>query len=99
MVQRAGLSDWPRPFNTLRTSAATDIRRMYGIDAEAVWLGHSPDTAAKHYVRVPETLADMARRCGWEIDAKSDATVTQKTMLMCKDIHYVKVYTQSQVVV
>ena len=54
MMKSAGMTLWPDPFNALRSSAATDIAKKYGTACEAEWLGHSPQTALKHYLRASD---------------------------------------------
>lgn len=63
IVLRAGLEKWNKLFQNLRASAATDINKRYGEQAEAAWVGHSPDIARKHYLQV--TPADIAAARQW----------------------------------
>lgn len=57
IIERAGLDPWPRLFQNLRKSAASDIFEAFGAVAEKEWLGHSQETAMKHYLHsTPETF-------------------------------------------
>jgi integrase len=51
IVERAGLSPWPRLFQNLRSSLATDWAQIYPAAEVARWLGHSVMIAARHYVQ------------------------------------------------
>ncbi len=51
IVGRAGLSTWPRLFQNLRASCATDWVAEFPNKDVASWLGHSPLVAAVHYLR------------------------------------------------
>lgn len=50
-IRRAGLSEWPRPFHTLRASCETDWTREFGLTNATYWAGNSPRTATAHYLR------------------------------------------------
>ena len=64
IVQRAGVEDYPKPFQNLRASAATDVNRKFGTTAESRWIGHGAAIAEGHYLMVdPETL-ERAKREG-----------------------------------
>ncbi len=51
IVEAAGLSTWPRLFQNLRSSLATDWAQIYPAHEVARWMGHSVTIAAKHYVQ------------------------------------------------
>ena len=56
IVFRAGVEDYPKPFQNLRASAATDVRDEFGAQAESLWIGHGTAIAEGHYLMVtPET--------------------------------------------
>ena len=59
IVFRAGVEDYPKPFQNLRASAATDVRREYGTRAESDWIGHDAAIADEHYDMV---TADELRK-------------------------------------
>ena len=65
IVLRAGLHSWPMPGNNLRASLVTDLYNgkypKLGIHTIAAWLGHSPQTAMKHYTRVRDEDFDKVR--------------------------------------
>ena len=73
LIKRAGLTPWPRLFNTLRASCETDLLETLPMSAVTEWLGHSAAVALKHYIRVPEHVYERAAQSG----AKSGARVVQ----------------------
>jgi len=54
IVTRAGHKPWPRLFQNLRASCATDWVERYPNHVVAKWLGHSPMIAATHYLQTRE---------------------------------------------
>ncbi len=56
IIGRAGLKPWPKLFQNLRATRATELADMPGIPAHvaAEWLGHSNTIADKHYRQVTE---------------------------------------------
>lgn len=57
-IGRAGLEPWPRVFQNLRASAATDLADRFPIHKVCKWIGHSVDTAKRHYL--------ILRNCEYE---------------------------------
>lgn len=64
IVQRAGVEDYPKPFQNLRASAATDVYNMYGTMAESRWIGHGAAIAEGHYLMVAPGTLERAKREG-----------------------------------
>lgn len=54
IITRAGHKPWPRLFQNLRASCATDWVERYPNHVVAKWLGHSPMIAATHYLQTRE---------------------------------------------
>jgi integrase len=54
IITRAGFEPWPRLFQNLRASCATDWVERYPNHVVAKWLGHSPLIAATHYLQARE---------------------------------------------
>jgi hypothetical protein len=50
IISKAGHELWPRLFQNLRASCATDWVERYPSHVVAKWLGHSPKVAAQHYL-------------------------------------------------
>ncbi len=76
LIERVGLTPWPRLFHTLRASCETDLLERFPISAVTEWLGHSAAVALKHYARVPEELFQRAAEGG----AESGAVLVQNAV-------------------
>ncbi len=59
IIANAGLTPWPKLFQNLRASRATELAADYPGHVAAAWLGHSTDVAQRHYWQV--TDADFAK--------------------------------------
>lgn len=59
ILKRAGIEPWPKLFNALRASRATELAAQFPPVACSAWLGHSPTTAITHYQVVTDD--DFAR--------------------------------------
>jgi len=54
IIKRAGLAAWPKLFQNLRASRATELAAEYPSHVAAYWLGHSTLVASKHYWQVTD---------------------------------------------
>ena len=54
IITRSGHKPWPRLFQNLRASCATDWVKKYPNHVVAKWLAHSPMIAATHYLQPRE---------------------------------------------
>ncbi len=59
IIKRAGLTPWPKLFQNLRASRATELASEFPAHVAAEWTGHSEKIAQEHYWRV--TDADFAK--------------------------------------
>jgi len=59
IVRRAGLKPWPKLWQNLRATRATELVRKYPQHVAAAWCGHTVQIADKHYWQVTE--ADYQR--------------------------------------
>ena len=59
IIRRAGLESWPKLFQNLRASRATELANQFPAHVAAAWLGHSTLIANKHYWQVTDD--DFAR--------------------------------------
>jgi integrase len=73
IITRAGQKPWPRLFQNLRSSRATDWVEAYPSHIVAAWLGHSTAIAAAHYLQVRDHHFD-AVVAGGGIHATRHAT-------------------------
>lgn len=76
IIARAGLTPWPRLFQNMRASCATDWASEFPIHDAASWLGHSPMIAAQHYLKPRDEHSRKAAGLGG--GAQSDARVGPK---------------------
>lgn len=49
LINRSGNDLWPKLFQNLRMSCATDLLNHYHVQKVAAWLGHSVNVLLKHY--------------------------------------------------
>ena len=74
MILRAGMKPWPRLFQNLRSSRATQwLDEAFPPHAVADWMGHSQEVLSKHYTQVLDTHLERATG-----SAKSGAVDVQK---------------------
>jgi len=59
IIRKAGLTPWPKLFQNLRSTRATELASDFPAHVAAEWMGHSTVVADKHYWRV--TDADFER--------------------------------------
>ncbi len=82
IIERAGHAAWPRLFQNLRASCATDWVERYPAHVVAKWLGHSPKVAATHYLQAREHHFDdvvTGGRGGLEADPSCSADCSAPT--------------------
>ena len=54
IVGRAGLQPWPKLFQNMRASRATELVKDFPEHIVTAWMGHSKKIAQKHYLQVTE---------------------------------------------
>jgi integrase len=62
IIKRAGLTAWPKLFQNLRASRATELAAEYPGHVAAAWLGHSNKIADDHYRQVTDADFERAAR-------------------------------------
>ena len=60
IIAKAGLKPWPKLFQNLRASRATELAAEHPAHVAADWLGHSTTIADKHYWQVTDADFDRA---------------------------------------
>ena len=60
IIERAGVKPWPRLFQNMRASCATDWVERFPAHVVAGWLGHSPLIAAQHYLQTRDAHFELA---------------------------------------
>ena len=71
IIAKAGLKTWPKLFQNLRATRATELAAEYPAHVAAEWLGHSTMVAQKHYWRV--TDADFEKAASQPAEAVQKA--------------------------
>ena len=69
ILDRAGLTHWPKLFHNLRASRQTELAERYPIHVVCAWLGNSARVANEHYLQVTEAHYEQ----GAHIPAQSAA--------------------------
>ena len=54
IIDRAGLSRWPKLFQNLRASRQTELEESFPTHVVCKWMGNSPKVAYKHYLQTTE---------------------------------------------
>ncbi|MGL4512086.1 MAG: tyrosine-type recombinase/integrase [Lacipirellulaceae bacterium] len=62
IVERAGLTPWPKLFQNLRATRATELADRHPQHVAAAWLGHSVKVAQGHYWQVHDEHFDAAQQ-------------------------------------
>lgn len=52
ITSKAGFQKIPRPFDNMRMTRSNEVRERFGEYCESMWIGHSRQTARKHYYKV-----------------------------------------------
>ncbi|MEI7686567.1 MAG: phage integrase SAM-like domain-containing protein [Planctomycetota bacterium] len=73
IIERAGLTPWPKTFQNLRSTRETELLATCPVHVVVSWLGNSAAVAMAHYAQV--TDADFAKAS--EGNANCNATLTQ----------------------
>ena len=61
LLDRLGISKWPRVFHNLRSSRQTELQELHPVHVVCKWLGNSPEVARDHYLQVRESDYEKAR--------------------------------------
>lgn len=72
ILHRAGVPAWPKMFQNLRASRATELANEYPAHAAAAWLGHSVIVSSKHHWQVTDGDFEAAAR--GNVAASNDAS-------------------------
>jgi len=54
IIERAGLTPWPKLFQNLRSTRETELAEKYPLHVVCAWIGNSQPVAAKHYLQVTD---------------------------------------------
>ena len=79
-IEAAGVSEWPKLFQNMRSSRQTELSAVYPITDVCAWMGNSLQVAGNHYL---QPLGDSFQRAAekgalaTQIPTHSDAPTTQ----------------------
>jgi len=62
IIKRAGLTAWPKLWQNLRATRATELAQQFPQHVAAAWCGHSAKVAADHYLQVTGAHFEAAIR-------------------------------------
>ena len=79
IIARAGLAPWPKLFQNLRASRATELAKENPPHVAAAWLGHSTLIAQKHYWQVTDADYERASGAANEAPEKAAHKAAQQT--------------------
>lgn len=68
------MTPWPKLFQNLRSSLATDLVQYEALHVVARWTGHTVETMRKFYLQVTKEHRENARRREKEAKAKASET-------------------------
>ena len=71
MITRAGVTAWPKLFQNLRASRATELLATFPAHVVNAWLGHTEEVAEAHYRLV--TNQHYALACSAQCSAQCSA--------------------------
>lgn len=60
IIKRAGVKEWPKQFQNLRSTRETELANTYPIHVVCRWLGNSPSVAMKHYLQMTDEHFEKA---------------------------------------
>ncbi|MCP4375203.1 MAG: site-specific integrase [bacterium] len=77
MVEKAGLTVWPKLFQNLRSTRETELAEQYPVQVVCAWIGNSPAVAAKHYLQVTDEHFSKAVQNPVQYDAANARTASR----------------------
>ncbi len=77
IIQRAGIEPWPKTFQNLRATRATEVANEYGESKESKWIGHSRRVATKHYLQITDDDYATAAKSPTSLDQAESPNLEQ----------------------
>jgi integrase len=79
IIERAGLTPWPKLFHNLRASRQTELLDCFPVKAVCSWLGNSQPVALEHYAQVTDDhfRAAITQATPGRGEAESEAVAKQ----------------------
>ena len=76
IIERAGVTPWPKLFQNLRSTRETELANEFPIHVVCEWIGNSRPVAMKHYLQTTEEHFEAAAS-----DQKSAANALQNVQV------------------
>ena len=85
IIRRTGLIPWPKLFQNMRLTRATELAAEFPAHVCTAWMGHAKRVAEEHYWRTTED--DFQRAMGWSASTEKAAgkTAEQAAASACTD--------------
>jgi integrase len=71
IIKRAGLVQWPKMFQNLRSSRETELAQMFPLHVVTAWLGNTPRVAQEHYLQLRDS--DFAKAIAGQFEEPKKA--------------------------
>ena len=62
LILKAKVDEWPRLFHNLRASRETELLEEFPVHVVAMWMGHDPKVALKHYAQTTDEHFERAAK-------------------------------------
>lgn len=62
LTLKAKVDEWPRLFHNLRASRETELLEEFPVHVVAMWMGHDPKVALKHYAQTTDEHFERAAK-------------------------------------
>jgi integrase len=77
ILNKAGITPWPRPFHNLRSSRETELMDHYPPHAVQEWIGNSEKVAREHYLQITPDLCRRATQNATHQGVANDCNALQ----------------------
>ncbi|MGC3970995.1 MAG: site-specific integrase [Pirellulales bacterium] len=77
IIERAGVTTWPKTFQNLRSTRATELIDKYPIQNVAEWMGHAPEMLLKHYAQLRTAMFEAQGRAAADQEKPGAAIALQ----------------------
>lgn len=85
IIERAGVTPWPEPWQNLRSSRETELCESYPLHVVCSWIGNSPRVAGEHYLQVTPEHWEKAVQNPVQSDAARTRMALQRVMAGLSD--------------
>ena len=90
-IRKAGLLQWPRVLQNLRSTCETELNDVHPLHVVAYWMNNSESMARKHYLQITDD--HLKAGCGLESDGQVVAQVGAEPSLIAPHVPSAKTQT------